>query len=338
MIAKSAFTASDGSACNMFTIQNKNGLELRAIEFGAIVQSLRSPDRSGEISNIVLNYDTLHQYQQDELYMGALTGRFAGRIANGSFSIDGVTYQLVQNASGGNHLHGGLRGFNKALWKGEVVSDYAVKFTYISEDGEEGYPGELTSEVTYSLTDDNEWVVAIRANSNKTTVLNLVQHSYFNLAGNPEKSILDHELTVHADSFLPVNDRVIPTGEYRSVENTPFDFRQPKVIRAQASVIDQQLTIGNGIDHCWVLRESGLKQAAVLYDPAGGRYMEVLTTKPGILVYTGNFLTNPFAVNSGICLETQYFPDSPNQQNFPSAVLRPGEQYQHTTIFKLSVR
>ena len=339
MITKSDFTSSDGLTCEMFTIRNKNGLELTAIEYGAIVQSLTIQDRSGKFDNIVLHYENLHKYVQDTLHMGAIAGRYANRIANGSFSINGKTYQLEKNDRG-NHLHGGLKGFNKAMWKGEVVSDLAVKFTYVSKDGEEGYPGELTSVVTYSLTDDNEWRVDIKATSTKPTVLNIVQHSYFNLTGKQQKSILDHKLAVSADSFLPVGDTMIPTGEYRAVENTPFDFRKSTIIRSQASMHDHQLSLGEGFDHCWVLNGplGAVKPAAVLYDPASGRCMEVFTTKPGIHVYTGNFLTQPFQVHDGICLEAQYFPDSPNNNKFPSSTLQMGDVYHHITTFKFSVR
>lgn len=339
MITQSIFTSSNGSECLMFTIRNKNGFEIRAIEYGAIIQSIKTPDRTGMFANIVLHYDNLDQYHQDNLHIGAIAGRYANRIANGSFSIDGKNFQVAKNDRG-NHLHGGLRGFNKATWKGETISDNEVKFTYVSKDGEEGYPGELKSEVTYSLTDNNEWKVDIKATSSKPTVLNLVQHSYFNLTGVKDKSILDHELTICADSFLPVSDTMIPTGEYRAVENTPFDFRKSAVIRSQASMKNHQLSLGEGFDHCWILNESPdiLKPAATLYAAASGRCMEVFTTKPGMHIYTGNFLTGQFKAHDGICMETQYFPDSPNNHKFPSPVLRLGEIYHQITTFKFSVR
>lgn len=339
MISKSTFTSFDGSECGMFTIQNKNGLEIKAIEYGAIIQSIKTPDRSGKLANIVLNYDSLQEYHQDNLHIGAIAGRYANRISNGKFEMDGKTFHVAKNDRG-NHLHGGLRGFNKATWKGEIISDHEVKFTYISPDGEEGYPGELKSEVSYSLTDDNEWKVGIKATSDKATVVNLVQHSYFNLTGIVGKTILEHELTVHADAFLPVGDTMIPTGEYGAVENTPFDFRKHKIIQSQASLQDYQLSLGEGFDHCWVLNgpPTVVKPASILRDAESGRCMEVFTTMPGIHVYTGNFLTGKFKKQVGVCLETQFFPDSPNIKKFPSPALHPGEVYHHETIFKFSIR
>lgn len=336
MVTQSLFgTTPDGNEIHRFTISNSSGIALNVINYGGIIQSLKTPDRSGVFENIVLGYDTLIGYLNDRFHIGAIAGRFANRIANGKFSIDGESFQLYQNDRG-NHLHGGPNGFHRAIWNIEIVSEQAVRLLYVSADGEEGYPGTLQTEITYALTNENELRIDYRATVNKATVLNLVQHSYFNLAGNPH-SILDHQLKVEASNFLPVNETMIPTGELRSVKGTPFDFTQLKTVGRQIKDEDTQLRYGNGYDHCWVIGSDGeLKHAASLFDSDSGRILEVFTTMPGIHVYSGNFLTGHFRQHAGICLETQNFPDAPNQDHFPSAILRPGEEYESTTIFKFS--
>jgi len=338
----------DGIAIDKYTVSNKNGMKMSVINYGGIITSLLAPDKNGVFEDMVLGFDSLSQYEKGSPFFGALVGRFGNRIANGQFTLDGKTYTLAKN-NGQNHLHGGVKGFDKVVW---TISEFpskegkALKLTYLSKDMEEGYPGNLNVEVMYTLTDANELKISYRATTDKKTVLNLSQHSYFNLSGNVKQNVLDHLLTLNADQFLPV-ERSIPTGELRKVEGTPFDFRNPTPIGSRIGDTDEQLKAGSGYDHCWVLNrtgQSGLQKAATVYEPVSGRLLEVTTTEPAIQFYSANFLNATgkggikYGRRSGLCLETQHYPDSPNQKSFPSVELSPGEIFQSQTVFKFSVR
>jgi aldose 1-epimerase len=340
----------DGQAVTLYTLRNKKGMEMGVINYGGIIVSLKVPDKNGLAEDVVLGFDSLSDYLKDDPFFGALIGRYGNRIARGKFSLDGKEYTLPVN-NGKNHLHGGPNGFYNVFWNIEIMSDSSnpsLKLTYLSKDGEEGYPGNLKTEVIYTLTDNNELQIAYKATTDKKTVVNLTQHSYFNLSGNNKKDILNHELMMAADKFLPVDETLIPTGKLQDVKNTPFDFTLPKIIGARISDKDQQLKYGLGYDHCWVFtnQSDSLKMVGSLYEPVSGRYMEILTTEPGIQFYSGNFLDGKltgkggiiYQHRSGLCLETQHFPDSPNQASFPSTVLNPGETYQTTTVYKFSVK
>jgi aldose 1-epimerase len=295
-----------------------------------------------------LGYDTLEQYLTSNPFFGALIGRYGNRIAKGRFALNGTEYTLVTN-NGENHLHGGNKGFDQVLWSAQPIeADNALKLTYISQDMEEGYPGTLTTAVTYTLTNNNELKVLYEATSNKPTIVNLTQHSYFNLSGDCTKLISDHELLIDADTFLPVDDGLIPTGEFRNVENTPFDFRTAKTIGRDISAKNTQLELAQGYDHNWVLNsdKKSIGFAASAYHPESGRLLEVFTDQPGVQFYSGNFLDGAYHGKYGItykdktgfCLETQHFPDSPNQKEFPSVVLNPGEYYWSNTVFRFSTK
>ena len=337
----------DGAAVESFTLRNAAGVEVRAISYGGIITFLRVPDRSGTFDDIVLGFDRLDGYLKDPPFFGAIIGRYGNRIAKGQFTLDGATYELATN-NGPNHLHGGNKGFDKVLWTAAPVEGKnAVTFTRTSPDGEEGYPGNLQVQVTYTLTDQNELIVDYRATTDKATVVNLTQHSYFNLAGQASGDILGHELMLNADRYTPVDGTLIPTGELAPVEGTPFDFRTPTAIGARIGDADPQLKNGQGYDHNWVLNRSGdgLQLAARVVEPKTGRTLEVRTSEPGIQFYSGNFLDGTltgkqgatYNHRTGFCLETQHFPDSPNQPNFPSTTLRPGEEYRTTTVFTFGV-
>ena len=337
----------DGAAVEIFTLRNAAGVEVRAISYGGIITFLRVPDRSGTFDDIVLGFDRLDGYLKDPPFFGAIIGRYGNRIAKGQFTLDGATYELATN-NGPNHLHGGNKGFDKVLWTAAPVEGKnAVTFTRTSPDGEEGYPGNLQVQVTYTLTDQNELIVDYRATTDKATVVNLTQHSYFNLAGQASGDILGHELMLNADRYTPVDGTLIPTGELAPVEGTPFDFRTPTAIGARIGDADPQLKNGQGYDHNWVLNRSGdgLQLAARVVEPKTGRTLEVRTSEPGIQFYSGNFLDGTltgkqgatYNHRTGFCLETQHFPDSPNQPNFPSTTLRPGEEYRTTTVFTFGV-
>jgi aldose 1-epimerase len=338
----------DGTEVEVFTLTNVKGLEVRAIEYGAIIVSLRTPDRAGRIDDVVLGYDTLAGYvANNSPYLGAIVGRYANRIARGRFTLDGREYTLATN-NAPNHLHGGVKGFDKVVWDGEPVDGTAgsgVAFSYTSRDGEEGYPGTLKARVTYSLNDRGELTVDYHATTDKPTVINLSQHSYFNLSGG-ERDILGHELTIAADRYTPVDDTLIPTGELAPVEGTPLDFRKPVAVGARINEAHVQLKRGQGYDHNFVLGEAAsLKKAARLVDPISGRALDISTTEPGVQFYSGNFLDGSikgkggraYARRSGLCLETQHFPDSPNRPKFPSTVLRPGAEYRSRTVFAFGV-
>jgi aldose 1-epimerase len=341
----------DGQAVDLFTLTNAKGMEVSITNFGGIVVTLKVPDRNGKLDDVVLGYDQLDGYLTNKAFFGALIGRYGNRVAHGQFQLDGKTYNLPKN-DGDNTLHGGRTGFNKRLWTAKEVSGAkgtALELTYLSKDGEEGFPGNLSVKVVYTLAEDNELRIDYSATTDKDTVVNLTNHSYFNLAGQGKGDILGHELTIHADRFTPVDQTLIPTGELRAVKGTPFDFTKSTAIGARINQDDQQLKFGRGYDHNWVLN-GGIKAtpaiAAEAYDPKTGRVLQVLTTEPGVQFYSGNFLDGTitgkggkvYNLRNGFCLETQHFPDSPNHASFPSTTLKPGQKYHTTTIFKLSVR
>lgn len=338
-------TMPDGTAVEAFTLTNTNGVRLTAITLGGIITELSVPDRTGAMGDIVLGFDRLDGYLNDHPFFGAIIGRYGNRIGKGRFTLDGQMYTLAVN-NGENHLHGGIKGFDKVVWRGEPAATGAgVIFTRRSVDGEEGYPGNLDVTVTYTLTDQNALVVDYAATTDTATPVNLTQHSYFNLAG--KGTSVDHVLMLNADRYTPVDAGLIPTGALTSVEGTPFDFRQPTAIGARIDGTDQQLVYGKGYDHNWVLSRAGagLQLAARVTEPTSGRTMEIQTTEPGIQFYAGNFLDGTltgkggqrYAHRSGFCLETQHFPDSPNQPAFPSTILRPGQRYTSQTVFTFGV-
>ncbi|MCA1650140.1 MAG: galactose mutarotase [Acidobacteria bacterium] len=337
----------DGQQVELYTLTNANGIEVRAMTYGGIITSLKVPDRSGRMADVVLGFDTLDAYLKGHPYFGAIIGRYGNRIAKGRFTVGGRTYTLATN-NGPNHLHGGNKGFDKVVWSAApVAGQSAVAFTRTSPDGEEGYPGNLTVRVTYTLTDKNELTVDYHATTDKATPVNLTHHSYFNLAGDGAGDILGHELTIHADRYTPVDATLIPTGAIAPVQRTPFDFRTPTAIGMRIDQPDEQLKNGKGYDHNWVLtrRGAGLQPAARLTDPASGRTLEVATTEPGMQFYAGNFLDGTltgkgghvYKHRAGLCLETQHFPDSPNQPSFPSTILQPGLEYRSKTVFTFGV-
>jgi aldose 1-epimerase len=332
----------DGAGVDLYTLTNSKGAEARIATYGGVVVSLRVPDRTGTLGDVVAGFDSLDGYLTPPPYFGAIIGRYGNRIAGGRFSLNGVEYTLARN-DGGNHLHGGVRGFDKQVWTAKPLSPGSLELTYLSKDGEEGYPGNLSATVTYTLTDANELKIDYAATTDKETVVNLTNHSYFNLTGAGD--ILGHEVVIHADRFTPVGKGLIPTGELRSVEGTPLDFRTAKTIGERIEQKDPQLIFGRGYDHNWVLNRSGsgLELAAKVTDPKSGRVMEILTTEPGLQFYTGNFLDGTlkgkgrtYDRRSAFCMETQHFPDSPNKPAFPSAVLKPGGKYQTTTVYRFS--
>lgn len=336
----------DGQEVEVFTLTNANGLEVKAINYGGIITSLKTPDRNGAIADIVLGFDSIDGYLGDHPYFGGIIGRYGNRIANARFSIDKQDYQLAAN-NGRHHLHGGVRGFDKHVWTPEILGSNAVRFSRMSPDGEEGYPGTLQVAVVYSLTNYNELIVEYQASTDLPTHVNLTQHSYFNLAGAGSGDILGHELMIAADRYTPVDETLIPTGEIASVEGTPLDFRTPTAIGARIDAAHPQIKNGQGYDHNWVLerRSDAPMLAARVVEPRSGRVMEVATTEPGIQFYAGNFLDGKitgkgghvYGRRSGFCLETQHYPDSPNQPDFPTTMLRPGDTYSSRTVFKFDV-
>jgi aldose 1-epimerase len=341
-------TLESGEAMDLYTIRNANGIEARITNFGGRLVSLKTPDRRGELGDIVLGFDTLAGYVQKNPYFGALVGRYANRIARGEFELNGTKYTLPRN-NGENSLHGGLRGFDEVAWQARKVDSApgrALELSYLSKDGEEGYPGNLQATVRYTLSDANELQVDYEATTDKDTVLNLTNHSYFDLSGTSAGEVVDSVVTINADRFTPVNAHLIPTGELRPVDGTPFDFRKPTKVAARIDQQDEQLTFGQGYDHNYVLTRSGSAPtlAATAYDSSSGRVLEVLTTQPGMQFYTGNHLDGSvtgkggvaYRFRSGMCFETQHFPDSPNQPQFPSTQLKPGEHYHGTTVFRFA--
>lgn len=338
-----------GEEVEQFTLRNKQGMEVKIITYGGRITSLRVPDKTGNFEDVVLGFDSLEQYLEENPFFGALIGRYGNRIAQGKFSLDGEEYTLARN-NDENHLHGGEKGFDKVIWNVEESSEpNTLVLSYISEHMEEGYPGRLETTVTYTLNENNSLDVEYAATTDKKTIVNLTQHAYFNLSGDFSNTILDHKVQINANKFVPVNKDLIPTGELRSVAGTPFDFREPKAIGEEINAAHEQLERANGYDHTWVLNEqdSGMRFAASAVHPASGRELEVFTNEPGMQFYTGNFLDGTLPLQygegtydrrSGFCFETQHYPDSPNQENFPSVVLEPGETYSSKTSFRFSVK
>lgn len=341
-IKQEAWGEADGKKVSLYTLTNNKGMEIKIANYGGTVTSWFAPDRNGNMADIVLGFDNLNDYLAGPPYFGALIGRYGNRIAKGTFTLDGATYTLATN-NAPNHLHGGNKGFDKVVWDAEIDTTQTpsvLRLSYLSKDGEEGYPGNLKAIVTYQLTDDNELVIHYEATTDKATPVNLTNHSYFNLTGDFNKTILDHTLMINADRYTPVDNTLIPTGELKAVTGTPFDFTKPEKI---GSRIDQ---VPGGYDHNFVLTNQNgtLALAAVLYDSASGRKLETYTTEPGIQFYTGNFLDGslkapdgtPYNKHTGMCLETQHYPDSPNEPEFPSTILQPGATYSTTTKYKVT--
>lgn len=333
----------DGAEIVHYSLSNRNGMRVGLINFGATVTAVNVPDKTGKSANVTLGFNDLDGYLANAPYFGGICGRYSNRIAEGKFTLDGETHQLATN-NAPSHLHGGTVGFNKRVWQHEKVETpeaVGVKFTYVSPDGEENYPGTLTVKVIYTLNDKNELTLNYEATTDKATVLNLTNHCYWNLSGDPTSKILDHELTLTCDKYLPVDEAGIPTGELAAVAGTPMDFLTPHKIGER---ITEPVNGNGGYDHCWVVNGTAgeMRPAAKAVDPASGRVMEILTTEPGIQFYTGNFLAGtPETGNAGkhgaLCLETQHFPDSPNKPEFPTTVLKPGETYKQTTVHRFSV-
>lgn len=333
----------DGQEVLQYTLKNANGMEVKILNYGGTITDIITADKQGQKGNVVLSYDSLSGYQQKgQPYFGALVGRYANRIANAKFKLDGKEYTLAAN-NNGNTLHGGLKGFDKVVWTATPAGDSSLQLVYSSKDGEEGYPGNLVATVVYTLTPDNGLQINYKATTDKPTVLNLTNHSYFNLSAGKESTILGHELTIKASRYTPVNDKLIPTGKLDAVDGTPMNFNTAKKVGADIEKVK------GGYDHNYVLdkKEGEMATIATLYDPTSGRVMEVSTTQPGVQFYTGNFLdgtlTNTrggqkYGKNAALCLETQHFPDSPNQPSFPSVVLKPGETYNQTTVYKFSTK
>jgi len=340
---------SDFDSVREFTLKNSQGMSVRLINYGAIVTAIEVPDRHGKTADVTLGYNSLEGYVNavDRPYFGAIVGRYGNRIAKGKFTLNGKEYTLATN-NGENHLHGGNIGFDKVIWTANVTGPNTIQFSYLARNGEEGYPGNLSIRVTYTLTDKSELRIDYSATTDTATPVNLTSHSYFNLSGEGSPTILDHQLMISANAFTPVNQGLIPTGEIRPVAGTPFDFRTPKTIGKDIGNDDIQLKYGLGYDHNWVLNkgQGGMTLAATLYEPRSGRFMEVFTEEPGLQFYCGNFLDGRltgksgkhYAHRSGLCLETQHYPDSPNQPGFPSTILEPGKEYKTATVYKFSVR
>ncbi|WP_339896747.1 aldose epimerase family protein [uncultured Gilvimarinus sp.] len=347
-ITQSPFgTLQDGRAVELYTLQNNRGMSVGIITFGGIITSLVCPDRDGRCEDVVLGFDFLAPYETDSPYFGALIGRVGNRLARGRFELDGQSYQLACNENNVSHLHGGECGFDKVLWQAESrITDDAAELVlrYLSVDGDQGYPGNLSVEVVYRLTEDNRLFAEYHATTDAPTPVNLTQHSYFNLAGKGD--VLNHELTLNAKAYTPVNEQLIPTGEIASVAGTPFDFRQAKSVGAEITHDDAQLTLAGGYDHNFAIDQAAageLTRAARVYEPSSGRVMTLHTTEPGVQFYSGNFLDGSltgkgraFAHRSGLCLEPQHFPDAPNQPNFADITVRPGQEYRSTLCFSFT--
>jgi aldose 1-epimerase len=340
--------APDGTPVDVYTLRNSQGAEARICTYGGIVVSLKVPDREGRMGDVVLGYETLAEYIKENPYFGSLIGRYGNRIAKGKFTLDGEEYSLAVN-NGPNHLHGGLKGFDKVVWHGRAYQGDqgpALELAYLSPDGEEGYPGNLDVTAVYTWRDDNTLRLDFTATTTRPTILNLTHHSYFNLAG--QGDILGHEVMINASRFTPVDETLIPTGELRPVDGTPFDFRRPTAIGARINHADAQLKFGNGYDHNWVINNPAgqLETQARVYEPQSGRVLEVLSTEPGLQFYSGNFLDGSitgkggwnYKFRNGFCMEPQHYPDSPNKPDFPSVVLRPGATYRNTILYRFSVR
>lgn len=341
-----------GEQIDLYRLTNKKGMEVSITNFGATVVTLKVPDRAGKAADIVLGYDTLEGYENGSSYFGATVGRYGNRIGGGKFSIDGKTYSLPKN-NGENTLHGGIVGFNKRVWKAREIAapgGESLEMSYLSADGEEGFPGNLSVKIVFTLpAERNELKIDYTATTDKDTVLNLTNHSYFNLGGEGNGDILDHVVTLHAKQFTPVDKTLIPTGELKNVAGTPLDFNSSTAIGKRINQSDEQLVFGKGYDHNWVLVRAGggngLSIAAEAYDPKSGRKLEVLTTEPGVQFYSGNFLDGakgkggkPYPQRAAFCLETQHFPDSPNHPNFPSTLLKPNAVFRSQTVFRFSAK
>lgn len=331
---------SEGKSVEQFILTNSKGAEAKIITFGGIVTSLKMPDKNGKFGQIVLGYNNLQGYENDSFYIGALIGRYANRIGNAQFSLNGKTYNLAKN-NGENNLHGGLKGFHKVVWSGRSFIDKNganLELTYLSKDGEECFPANLNVKVIYTLTEKNELIVDYFAIADDDTIVNLTQHSYFNLVGSGD--ILSHQLQIFANKMTPTDKDAIPTGEFVDVKETPFDFNNLTEIGKRINDQNEQLIFGKGYDHNWILNKKGkeLSLAAKLSDKSSGRLMEVWTTEKGLQFYSGNFLDKPFQFRGALCLEAQNFPDSPNKNNFPSPILKKGETYRQTTIYKFSLK
>ena len=349
-ITETDFGMTDDGMAKLYVLRYKNGLEAKLTNSGGIITSIRAPDRAGQMADITLGYDSLSTYLEGSPYFGSIIGRYGNRIAKGKFTLDGTEYTLAINNEP-NTLHGGERGFDKYLWVAEVIEnnqEVGVELTRVSPDMEEGFPGNLQVSVRYLLNNANELTIAYAASTDKRTIINLTNHTYFNLAGAGSGTINNHELMIKASRFTPVDETLIPTGELRSVEDTPFDFREATPIGARLGVEHEQLKFGNGYDHNFVLdrRSTALELVSTVYEPNSGRFLEVLTTEPGIQFYGGNFLDGsnigkggiPYEFRTGFCLETQHFPDAPNQDVFESTVLEPGEVYDSKTIYRFGVQ
>jgi aldose 1-epimerase len=340
-ITSRVFGNYDSKPVTQYTLANAHGMQVSIIDYGATVTSIVVPDRNGNSGDVVLGFDSFDGYvQEKEPYFGAIVGRYANRISNAKFTLDGQTYSLAAN-NNGNSLHGGNKGFDKVMWAAQKLSDGSLKLTYQSKDGEEGYPGNLSAEVTYTLDADNSLRIEYLATTDKPTPVNLTNHSYFNLSAGRDSTILNHELQLNAETYTPVDDKLIPTGEIFSVKNTPMDFTLAKAIGRD---IDK---VQGGYDHNWIVNGNGLKTAATLYEPTSGRFMEVLTTEPGLQFYSGNFLDGSlrftkkgqrYLRHGALCLETQHYPDSPNRPLFPNTILKPGEVYRQTTVYEFSAK
>lgn len=335
----------DGQEVYEYTLSNENGLSVSILNYGGIIRSIKVPDRNGEISDILLGHENLAEYLTDKYYLGALIGRYANRIGPGTHKLDDHIQQLDRN-EGQNTLHGGSCGFNKVLWQSQIVQSdghpTSLKLSHLSPDGDQGFPGNLEISVNYSLNDLNELSIIFEAVTDATTVISLTLHPYFNLAGQGSGSILDHELQLHADRFLPIDKTLIPTGEYRPVNNTPMDFRNTRPIKTRIGESYNQLALACGYDHNWLISnwDGSLKEVAQVCDPDSGRQLTLYATTPGLQFYSGNFLGesgNPIEYRSGFCLEPQFFPDSPNQGKFPTTVLRAGEKYEHQFKYRFGV-
>src|ERR1044072_6393018 len=340
-----------GENVYLYTLQNSHGVEAKITNYGGILVSLKVPDRNRKFDDVVLGFNDLESYlTKNDPYMGALIGRYGNRIAKGRFTLNGVEYKLAVN-NGENHLHGGIKGFDKVVWTGREMKTPvgpAVVLTYLSKDGEEGYPGNLNVRVVYTLTNNNEIKIDYSATTDKDTVTNLTHHSYFNLAGEGNGDILSHLVTINANRFVPTDAGSIPTGELKNVAGTPFDFMKPMAIGARINQDDEQLKFGNGYDHTWVIngRPGVMRLAATAYEATSGRVMQVWTTEPGMQFYTGNFLDGTltgkagklYPRRSGFCFETQHYPDSPNQASFPPPTLTKGATYRSTTIYRFSTK
>ena len=342
----------DFDSIKLYTLKNESGMTVCVTNYGAIVTSIIVSDRNGKRADVALGYDRVEDYINavDKPYFGAVVGRYGNRIAKGEFTLDGETYSLLKN-NGENHLHGGAIGFDKVVWTvDEYVEGQSLTLSYLAKDKEEGYPGNLQLKITYTLADDNSLIVDYHATTDKATPVNVTQHTYFNLKGEGQGTILDHQLMLNAKKFTPVDESLIPTGEMHTVAGTPFDFTTPKAIGRDIGQQNEQLVFGLGYDHNWILdtdgKEGELSLAAQVHEPSSGRVMEIYTTEPGIQFYCGNFLDGrlkgksgkPYVHRGGFCLETQHFPDSPNQPNFPSTILKPGETYDSKTVFKFSTK